>query len=178
MLHLKTLFIKYPTLINLSATIIASLLAYMQVIIIDNINMFVAIFWVELLDFVFGVILAIKRHEFKTRKAIKIVYYLSTYWAILFVVLSIEKAHPAAYWASEGIVLPILIFQIISALKNAAEIGLIPNGLLKEILKSIDKHKNRAIEDAGNILTNATNENGQDIITTDTDTASVDKKES
>ena len=44
MLHLKTLFIKYPTLINLSATIIMSLLAYMQVIIIDNINMFVAIF--------------------------------------------------------------------------------------------------------------------------------------
>jgi hypothetical protein len=105
MLHLKTLFIKYPTLITLSATIIASLLAYMQVIIIDNINMFVAIFWVVLLDFIFGAILAIKRHEFKTKKASKIVYYLSTYWAILFVVLSIEKAYPAAYWASEGIVL-------------------------------------------------------------------------
>ena len=28
-----------------------------------------------------------------------------SYMAILFVVLSIEKAHPAAYWASEGIVL-------------------------------------------------------------------------
>ena len=176
MLHLKTLFIKYPTLKNLTATIITSLLAYMQIIIVDNINMFVAIFWVVLLDFIFGAILAIKRHEFKTKKAIKIVYYLSTYWAILFVVLSIEKAHPAAYWASEGIVLPILIFQIISALKNAAEIELIPNGLLKELLKNIDRHKNRAIEDAGNILTNATNENGQDIITTDTDTASDNKE--
>ena len=176
MLHLKTLFIKYPTLINLSATIIASLLAYMQVIIIDNINMFVAIFWVVLLDFVFGVIRAIKRHKFETRKAMKIVYYLSTYWAVLFVVLSIEKAHPAAYWVSEAIILPILIFQVISALKNAAEIGLIPNGLLKELLKNIDRHKNRAIEDAGNILMNATNENGQDIITTDTDTASDNKE--
>jgi len=176
MLHLKTLFIKYPTLINLSATIIASLLAYMQVIIIDNINMFVAIFWVVLLDFIFGAILAIKRHEFMTKKAIKIVYYLSTYWAILFVVLSIEKAHPAAYWASEGLVLPILIFQIISALKNASEIGLIPNGLLKELLKSIDKHKNRFIEDTGNILTNTNDNYGQDINRTDSDTTSVDKE--
>ena len=92
--------------------------------------------------------------------------------------LSIEKAHPAAYWASEGIVLPILIFQIISALKNAAEIGLIQNGLLKELLKSIDKHKNRVIEDTGNILTNASEDYGQDINRTDSDTTSVDKKES
>jgi hypothetical protein len=90
--------------------------------------------------------------------------------------LSIEKAHPAAYWASEGIVLPILIFQIISALKNAAEIGLIPNGLLKELLKSIDKHKNRVIEDTGNILTNASDNYGQDINRTDSNTTSVDKE--
>ena len=73
MLHLKTLFIKYPTLKNLTATIIASLLAYMQVIIIDNINMFLAIFWVVLLDFIFGAILAITRHEFKTKTANKII---------------------------------------------------------------------------------------------------------
>ena len=44
MLHLKTLFIKYPTLEKLNATIITKCFAYMQIIIVDNINMFVAIF--------------------------------------------------------------------------------------------------------------------------------------
>ena len=65
------------------------------VIIIDNINMFVAIFWVVLLDFIFWRNTAIKRHEFKTKKAIKIVYYLSTYWAIPICRPYLIKAHPA-----------------------------------------------------------------------------------
>ena len=53
MLHLKTLFIKYPTLENLTATILQAY-SHIQIIIVDNINIFVAIFWVVLLDFIFG----------------------------------------------------------------------------------------------------------------------------
>ena len=51
----------------------------------------------------------------------------------------------------------------------------IPNGLLKELLKSIDKHKNRVIEDTGNILTNASDNYGQDINRTYSDTTSDNK---
>jgi hypothetical protein len=97
-------------------------------------------------DWVMGTILALKNKVWHTRKAIKIIYYIFAYSTILFTVLAVEKAHPSAFFLSETIIMPILVFQIISTLKNASLIGFIPQGLLLNILNNIDSYKNASIK--------------------------------
>ena len=149
----------YGIVIKFVVGFISAMLGYMEVIIFENIDMFRAISFVVFIDFVFGVIKAIKFGRFRVNRAMKVVYYLVSYWMILFVVLSIEKSHSSAFWLSEAVFLPIIIFQLISALKNASLIGAIPQGLLLKILESIDKHKE-------NIMNNVS----QDQSKTETDT--------
>lgn len=130
--------------------IFSALFGYMQVIVLENIDMFRAIFFIVLLDFFFGAAKAWKGGNFKLSKAMRVLYYLVTYWMILFVVLTIEKSHEYASWLSEAVFLPIIIFQLVSILKNASLIGAIPQGLLLKVLESIDKHKEAITSSASN----------------------------
>jgi hypothetical protein len=70
-----------------------------------------------------------------------VVYYLPVYYAIITVVILIEKAQPSAFWLSETIIMPILVFQLISMLKNISEAELIKSPLIKKILENIDNYK-------------------------------------
>lgn len=123
------------------------ILSYAKVIVTDNINMFMAILFVVAFDWIIGVALAVKSRNFETRKAIKIVWYLSSYWLLLFMLLSVEKASPAAFFLSEAVILPILVFQIISSAKNMELLGLIKSETFKAILKNVDKHKEQSISE-------------------------------
>ena len=62
---------------------------------------------------------------------------------ILGVILSIEKGFSGTEWLSETMITPFLIFQLISALKNASMAGFINNELLNTILDKIDNHKGK-----------------------------------
>jgi hypothetical protein len=53
----------------------------------------------------------------------------------------VEKGFDGTAWLSEVIIVPFMVFQIISALKNASMAGYIRAGLLNDILDKIDKHK-------------------------------------
>jgi hypothetical protein len=53
----------------------------------------------------------------------------------------IERGFQGTFWLSETICAPFILFQLISALKNAARAGLIKNELLQIILEKIDQHK-------------------------------------
>ena len=53
----------------------------------------------------------------------------------------VEKGFSGTAWLSEVIIVPFMILQLISALKNASMVGLIKNELLNEILDRIDRHK-------------------------------------
>ncbi len=103
---------------------------------------FLSVGFVVLLDGFFGVIAGVKREGFKTYKALKVLRNLFTWWLIIFVVLSIEVSFKVS-WLSETIVLPFMVFQIISALKNASMAGFIKMELLNEILDKIDNHKGK-----------------------------------
>jgi len=83
------------------------------------------------------------KKDFQTNKALKLVWYLGGYYSIAFMVLFVEKAHPSAFCLSETVIMPILVFQIISISKNASLLGLIPIPVVNEILSKIDKHKNK-----------------------------------
>lgn len=109
--------------------------------IIDAQDQFLAILLVVLMDAFFGIAKSFKLGNFETRRTFKAVYRLVGFWALLATVLTIEKGFPFASFLSEGILLPILLFQLISTLKNMQLVGLISNSQLMNILKNIDKHK-------------------------------------
>ena len=104
-------------------------------------DQYLALCAVVLLDGFFGVIAGTKREGFQTCKAIKVLRTLVTWIVFLTVLLVVEKGFPATGWLSETILFPFIVFQIMSALKNAANAGFIKADLLKQILEKFDKHK-------------------------------------
>lgn len=107
----------------------------------DNAEQFLAISAVVLLDGFFGVIAGVKREGFKTYKALNVLKSLFTWIIILTCLLMVEKGFAGTSWLSETIIVPFIIFQLMSALKNASMSGFIKNELLNIILDKIDKHK-------------------------------------
>jgi 4-hydroxybenzoate polyprenyltransferase len=108
---------------------------------LGNLEQYLAIIAVMLLDGFFGLIAGIKREGFKTYKALKVLKNIFAWELILTAILSIELGFTGTGWLSETILVPFIIFQLISALKNASMAGFIQNDLLNEILDRIDKHK-------------------------------------
>lgn len=53
----------------------------------------------------------------------------------------VEKGFSGTGWLSEVVVVPFMILQLISALKNASMAGLIKTAELNKILDAIDNHK-------------------------------------
>jgi phage-related holin len=104
-------------------------------------DQYLALCAVVLLDGFFGVIAGTKREGFQTCKAIKVLRTLVTWIVFLTTLLVVEKGFPATGWLSETILFPFIIFQIMSALKNAANAGFIKADVLKQILEKFDKHK-------------------------------------
>jgi len=130
--------------IGLILSIIGAILGYFTNLITDNGYAFAAVAAVVGLDFIFGVINAVKNNNFQTGKALKVVEYLFTYWLILAVTLSIELGFQGTQWMSEAIMIPILVFTLVSRKKNASLFGVLPKGLLLKILENIDSYKNAA----------------------------------
>jgi phage-related holin len=96
---------------------------------------------VVLLDGIFGIIAGTKREGFKTFKALKILRTLVTWVMFLTVLLLVEKGFKGTAWLSETILIPFIVFQLISALKNASMSGFIKTEILNKILDQIDAHK-------------------------------------
>ncbi len=107
----------------------------------DNMEQYLAVAAVLWLDGVFGIWAGIKREGFKTYKALRITRNTAVWLAILTVILMVEKGFTGVGWLSEVTIVPFMILQLISALKNASMAGLIKVEELNKILDRIDKHK-------------------------------------
>ena len=107
----------------------------------ENFEQYLAVVAVLWLDGVFGIWAGCKREGFKTYKALKITRSTFIWLAILTVILMIEKGFTGTAWLSEVIIVPFMVLQLISALKNASMAGLIKVDELNKILDRIDKHK-------------------------------------
>lgn len=104
-------------------------------------DQYTVITFVILIDGFFGAISGCKREGFKTFKALRILKSLFSWLLIMFTVLMIEKTYPLMFWLSECFFVPIIVFYLISALKNASDAGFIRNELVKKIMEKIDQHK-------------------------------------
>jgi phage-related holin len=115
--------------------------SYFMNLTMANSDQYLAIVGVMFLDGIFGMIAGSKREGFQTRKAIKVLRTTVAWLIILTVILMVEQGFAGTAWLSEVIIVPFMIFQLISALKNASMAGFIQMSLLNEILDKIDKHK-------------------------------------
>ena len=124
--------------IGMTAAFICS---YFMELTMQNAEQFLASTALIFADGFFGVIAGIKREGFKTYKAIKILKNLLFWIIILTVILGIEANFSGTFWLSETIITPLIIFQLISTLKNASIAGFVKIDELNRILDKIDKHK-------------------------------------
>lgn len=132
------------TLLTLEVTVgavVAFICSYFFKLTMENAEQYLAVVALIFMDGFFGIIAGTKREGFKTFKALKVLQTLFTWIFILTVLLMIEKGITGTEWISETVLIPFIIFQVTSVLKNAARSGYIQNDTLLQILKNIDKHK-------------------------------------
>ena len=133
---------KTVKLILLSTSMsLAFICSYFMELTMQNVEQYLAIATLIFADGFFGIIAGIKREGFKTFKALKILRTLVFWTIILTVILVIEKSIPGASWLSETVVVPLVVLQLISVLKNASMAGFIKMDVVNQILDRIDSHK-------------------------------------
>ena len=128
-------------LIIILSTLIGFIVSFFLELALSNSEQYLAVISVVMLDGFFGIIAGIKREGFKTYRALKILRTLFTWILILTVLLTVEVGFSGTSWLSETILVPLIVFQLISAIKNASMAGFIKVELLNTILDAIDQHK-------------------------------------
>jgi len=113
----------------------------------SNSGQYLAIVSVLFLDGIFGIIAGTKREGFKTFRALHVLRSVIVWVAFLTVILIVEQGFEGTNWLSEVIIVPFMVFQLISALKNASMAGYIKASLLNYILDRIDGHKGIRFKD-------------------------------
>ena len=123
------------------STMLTFIWAYFFNLALTNSDQYLALAGVVMVDGFFGVIAGIKREGFQTCKAIKVLRTLVTWVVLLTVLLMVEKGFKGTSWLSETILVPFIVFQLMSALKNASMAGFIKMEALNSILDKFDNHK-------------------------------------
>jgi phage-related holin len=124
-------------------TICAFIGTYFMKLTADNAEQYLALVAVIFADGFLGVWAGTKTEGFQTRKAIKVLQTLVVWVIMLTCILMIEIGFKGTSWLSETVMAPFIVFQLMSALKNANRAGLIQNELLTLLLNKIDNHKEK-----------------------------------
>ena len=127
--------------ITATATSMSFICSYFFELYMGNLEQYLGLLAVIFLDGFFGIAAGVKREGFETRKAVRVLQRAITWIVFLTVLLMVEKGFTGTAWLSETIIVPFIVLQLISALKNASMAGFIKADLLNEILDRIDKHK-------------------------------------
>ena len=124
-----------------TTTTMSFICSYFLELTMGNLEQYLGLLAVIFIDGFFGIAAGIKREGFETRKAVRVLQRAITWIGFLTVILMVERGFVGTAWLSETIIVPFIILQLISALKNASMAGFIKAELLNEILDRIDKHK-------------------------------------
>ena len=126
--------------LSITATL-AFMCSYFMELTMSNAEQYLALVAVVFIDGFFGIAAGIKREGFQTRKAVRVLQRAITWVAFLTVILMVERGFAGTGWLSETIIVPFILLQLLSALKNASMIGIIKSADLKKVLDKIDLHK-------------------------------------
>ena len=131
-----------------SSTVFLSVIAtlsfacsYFLELTMGNAEQYLALIAVVFIDGFFGILAGIKREGFKTYKAVRVLQRAIVWIMFLTVILMVERGFAGTSWLSETIIVPFIVLQLISALKNASMSGFIHMADLNKILDRIDPHK-------------------------------------
>jgi len=108
-----------------------------------NAEQYLALIAIVFIDGFFGIAAGIKREGFQTRKAVRVLQRAVTWMVLLTGILMVEKGFAGTSWLSETIIVPFIVLQLISALKNASMAGFIKAEELNQLLDRIDNHKGK-----------------------------------
>lgn len=132
---------KTSSILYVTTTFFAFIGSYFMHLTADNAEQYLAMVSVIFIDGFFGIWAGTKTEGFRTYKALKVLQTLVVWILMLTGVLMIEKGFQGTSWLSETVCAPFILFQLMSALKNAERAGLVKNELLTIILDKIDQHK-------------------------------------
>jgi hypothetical protein len=135
---MKTLAITLTVTVTSMITFICT---YFYNMTLSHYEQYLALISVIFVDGFFGIIAGIKREGFQTRKALKVLQTTVVWVILLTMLLTVEHAFKGMGWLSETILIPFLVFQIMSALKNASMAGFIKAQFLNYVLDQFDQHK-------------------------------------
>ena len=117
--------------------------SYFMELTMGNIEQYLALIAVVFIDGFFGIVAGVKREGFQTRKAVRVLQRAIMWVVFLTVILMVEKGFAGTGWLSETIIVPFIVLQLLSALKNASMSGFIKAEELNKILDRIDNHKGK-----------------------------------
>lgn len=123
------------------STTMSFICSYFMELYMGNAEQYLALIAIVFIDGFFGISAGIKREGFQTRKALKVLQRALTWVVFLTVILMVEKGFAGTSWLSETIIVPFIVLQLISALKNASMAGFIKAEELNKLLDRIDNHK-------------------------------------
>ena len=123
------------------STTMSFICSYFLELYMGNAEQYLALIAIVFVDGFFGISAGIKREGFQTRKAVRVLQRAITWMVLLTAILMVEKGFAGTSWLSETIIVPFIVLQLISALKNASMAGFIKAEELNQLLDRIDNHK-------------------------------------
>lgn len=129
------------TFLTIPVVTFSFLCSYFFELTIGNAEQYLGLIAVVFIDGFFGIAAGIKREGFQTRKAVRVLQRAVGWVLFLTVILMVEKGFAGTAWLSETIIVPFIVLQLISALKNASMAGFIKMEEVNKILDRIDNHK-------------------------------------
>jgi len=125
------------------STTMSFICSYFMELYMGNAEQYLALIAIVFIDGFFGIAAGIKREGFQTRKALRVLQRALTWVVLLTVILMVERGFAGTSWLSETIIVPFIVLQLISALKNASMAGFIKAEELNKLLDRIDNHKGK-----------------------------------
>ena len=125
------------------STTMSFICSYFLELYMGNAEQYLALIAIVFVDGFFGLSAGIKREGFQTRKAVRVLQRAITWMVLLTAILMVEKGFAGTSWLSETIIVPFIVLQLISALKNASMAGFIKAEELNQLLDRIDNHKGK-----------------------------------
>jgi len=125
------------------STTMSFICSYFMELYMGNAEQYLALIAIVFIDGFFGIAAGIKREGFQTRKALRVLQRALTWVVLLTVILMVERGFAGTSWLSETIIVPFIVLQLISALKNASMAGFIKAEELNQLLDRIDNHKGK-----------------------------------
>lgn len=123
------------------STTMSFICSYFLELYMGNAEQYLALIAIVFIDGFFGIAAGIKREGFQTRKAVRVLKRAIAWIVFLTGILMVEKGFAGTSWLSETVIVPFIVLQLISALKNASMAGFIKAEELNQILDRIDNHK-------------------------------------